>query len=260
MSARTLARAVARRWLLPETDPETARRFGIDGARDIGWTLQEIVAARAPVTLYRAADFDGLLVSRLLGLAPACVRFDLGDDPVRAATLLDGGDLVAVALIDRIKLQFDARGPRLLRENGLTRLCCAFPERIVRIQRREAFRVRPPARHPALCVLRAPDGTERPCRVHDISADGVALTVPAGEPTPSPGEILRHCRLEIGGMPPIPCDLEVRTRGSAARGAIRVGCGFHHPTPEGQRAIQRYVIDVQRGRVPQQQPVRPACS
>jgi c-di-GMP-binding flagellar brake protein YcgR len=259
VSVRPPARPAPQHWL-PETDAETARRYGIAGAREIGWTLQHIVAARAPVTLHRATDHHSFLVAHLLAHAPAFLRFELLDATARDHALLAADRLVAVALIDRIKLQFDACEPRLLHEGGFMQLRCAFPRRIVRIQRREAFRVRPPERHPVVCVLRSADGTERHLRVHDISADGLALTVPGSEPALSPGEIWRHCRLEIEGLPPIPCDIEIRTLGNAARGSVRVGCGFHRPRPESQRAIQRYVIDVQRGRVPALLPVTPACS
>jgi c-di-GMP-binding flagellar brake protein YcgR len=246
--------------MLPDDDPGTASRFGITGAKEIGWTLKEVLSARAPVTLYRAADFGSFLVSRLLWHDRTSMRFDFVDEPRRGEALLAGGHLVAVALIERIKIQFDARAPQAAPRDGRMELLCALPDRIIRIQRREAFRVRPPERHPVICVLREPDGTEHRYRVHDISADGVALTVPAGQRSPAPGELWRHGRLEIEGLPPIPCDVEVRTRWDAARGAVRVGCGFHRPEPESQRAIQRYVIDVQRGRVPTPLPLTPACS
>lgn len=259
MSDRAPARPVSRPWTLPDTDPQTAHRFGIVEAREIRWTLQEIVSAGAPVTLYRADDFDSFLVSRLLGHDRRSVRFDFVGDRGPNVPFPSDGDLVAVAVIDRIKVQFDVRDPQPLQPDGFPELHCALPERIVRIQRREAFRVRPPERHAVHCVLRGPEGGEHRYRVHDISVDGVALTVPAGQPAPVPGEIRRHCRLEIADLPPIPCDLEVRTRGSAGRGTVRVGCGFHRPVPESQRTIQRYVIDVQRGREPAP-PVRPACS
>ena len=66
---------------------------------------------------------------------------------------------------------------------------------------------------------------------------------------PGSGEIWRHCRLEIPGYAPIPCDLEVRFVSEGLLGEAagsRVGCEFHRPTPETQRAIQIYVMDVER--------------
>ncbi len=238
----------SRAWPLPDTDPGTAQRFGIVETREIGWTLQGIVAARAPVTLYRAGDFEHFLVSRLLGFDHSSLRFDFVDDSSRGAPLLSGGDLIAVALIDRIKLQFEACEPHPLQREGFPELVCAFPQRLVRIQRRQAYRVQPPRQHAARCRLRGMPGGERCYDVHDISVDGLALDVPAGQPAPRPGEILHHCLLEIAGLPPIPCELEVRTHHPVAPDAQRVGCSFHRPVAESQRAIQCYVIEVQRNR------------
>lgn len=260
MSARAPQPPGNARALLPETDADTWRRFGLV---DPGWirrVLDDLRDARTAVTLHAPPDWRQFLVSRLLARERTVLRFDIVDDPQRAASLLDTGHLVAVAMLDRVKVQFDARAPRLERRDGATGLLCALPDRIVRIQRREAFRVRPPERHPVLCVMREAPGSERRYRVGDISADGIGLIVPGGEDAPAPGEIWRHCRLEIPGLPPIPCDLHVHTRTTLPRGGCRVGCGFHHPVPESQRAIQRYVMDVERGRVPVALPVRPACS
>lgn len=246
--------------MLPETDRDTLERFSVAEPTLIRRVLDDLLQARATVTLFAAHDFDAFVVSRLLARESDLLRFDFVDDEARSAPLLRGNAVVAVALLERIKIQFEAGQPRCLRPDGAPELHCALPPRLIRIQRREAFRVRPPDRDPVLCVLREPMGTERRYRVSDISATGIGLTVPAGDTPPQPGEIWHHCRLEIPGLAPIPCDLEVRTHAPAAGDATRVGCGFHRPTPESQRAVQCYVMDVERGRVPGPPPVKPACS
>lgn len=248
MSEHVPARQGSRAWTLPDTDPATVLRFGIVETREIGWTLQGIVAACAPVTLYCVGNFEHFLVSRLLGYDHDSLRFDFVDDRGRGAPLLSGGDLIAVALIDRIKLQFDACAPYPLQRGEFPELVCAFPQRLVRIQRRQAYRVRPPPQHAVRCRLRGMAGGERCYEVHDISAEGLALTVPAGQPMPQPGEILQHCLLEIADLPPIPCALEMRTRRRVGPELTRAGFGFHRPVAESQRAIQCYVIEVQRNR------------
>ncbi len=234
----------------PETDRGLLARFSIAEPIQIHRLLDDLVRARATVALFAADDADAFVVSRLLACERELLRFDFIDDAQRGAPLLRGGMVVAVAMLERIKIQFDAGQPRRQDVGGVPELHCAVPGRLIRLQRREAFRVRPPGRGPALCVLRDPQGIEWPCPIQDISVAGVGLAVPPGGPPLQAGEYWHHCRLELPGLPPIPCDLEVRACAPGPLpGMLVAGCGFHRPTPESQRAVQRYVMDVERGRL-----------
>lgn len=246
--------------MLPETDVAITRRFSVEDPTAVRRVLDDLVRARAAVVLYLPTNFQVFLVSRLLGHDSRGLVFDFFADPLLTRPLLGGNALIVVAMLESIKVQFVAPDPVQRRSPDGPELLCGLPAEVIRIQRREDFRVRPPVRSPVVCVMRAPGGSEDRFQVSDISAAGVALLAPAGGTLPQPGEIREHCRLEIPGLPAIPCDLEVRTHGALDRGSVRVGCRFLRPAPESQRAVQRYVMDVECGRVPLAGPVRPACS
>jgi c-di-GMP-binding flagellar brake protein YcgR len=238
---------------LPETDRQLLARYAVDGPLAVRAILEDIGRGRALIALYSPRSDEDFVVSQLLGFDEARVRFDFTTDQARRQALLGAGSVVVVAFLDRIKIQFE--GHRLQfeeRPDGAV-LSCGVPARVHRIQRRDAFRVRPPSEQPAECVIRRFAGEERQFRVLDLSAGGVALLAPPDLPQPQPGEVWQHCRLEIPGYAPIPCDLEVRVVSPGLRGeadGCRLGCGFHRPTPETQRAVQIYVMDVERGRTP----------
>jgi hypothetical protein len=168
------------------------------------------------------------------------------------------GDIVdAIPFADAIlstdlhgaRLRFHAQSPRLIRDQDRWALQMGWPLRLLRLQERSAFRIRPSEPAHAMCVLRSGVGQERVHRVVDLSADGLALAWPDAMPRPEPDHVWQHCRLELPGQAPIPCDLRVRAihepRAGEA-GGLRVGCEFDRPTPETQRAAQRYVIAAER--------------
>jgi len=246
--------------MLPETDRAMSQRFAIAEPLAVRQVLDDLRAARVLIALYTPGHVDAFVPARLLSREATALRFEVPDDAHRCASVPGRNLLIAVAVLDRVRIQFDVRAPRLLRERALPELHCALPHAVVRIQRREAFRVRPPALHPVLAVLREPPNGERRYRVEDISATGVALAMRCIDEPPTPGDLWRHCRLEIPGLPPIPCDLEARTLVQLGHGEFRLGCVFHHPVPDSLRALQRYVMDVERGRAPMAPPITPACS
>lgn len=246
--------------MLPETDVETTRRFTQDDPAAVRRVLDDLVRARAAVALYLPTNHEVFVVSRLLAHDASGLQFDFLADPKLTRPLLEGHELVVVGMLESIKVQFTAPHPVQRDTPEGPELLCGLPRLVIRIQRREDFRVRPPARSPAVCMMRAPGATEVGFQVSDISASGVALVVPPGQAPPEPGEMRAHCRLEIPGLPAIPCDLEVRNQVALARGSVRVGCRFHRLSPESQRAVQRYVMDVECGRAPAAAGIRPAYS
>lgn len=232
----------------PETSAEVLSRYLVEGPLAMKAVLDDLLRERALITLHSAANPDEFVVSQLLRADGNSIRLDFITDESRRNALLAAG-VVVVAFLDRIKIQFECHRPQLSEHDGLSVLVCQMPPRMYRIQRRDAFRVRPPVRRPVECVVRPMQGVERTYRVLDVSASGVALMSGPDCEAPRGGEIWRHCRLEISGYAPIPCDLEVRFVSEGLLGEAagsRVGCEFHHPTPETQRAIQIYVMDVER--------------
>ncbi len=126
-----------------------------------------------------------------------------------------------------------------------------IPAEVYRLQRREAFRVRPPAEDDAHCVQRLGVGRELRHPLVDLSAGGLSVRVPGDAPAPSPGRIWRHARIETAAGIVIPCELVVRGvyEDPAQEGMRRVAFAFHAMPSEVLRRVQRYVIDIEkRGR------------
>ena len=236
---------------LPETDPRTLERFGVEGPLAVRSILDDLVRENALITLYCPERHEDFVVSRLLRRDDGGLRFDFPTDESRRRALLRTGSVIVVAFLDRVKIQFESGALEALVEDGHAVLAGATPTRVVRLQRRDAFRVNPPRPHPVECIVRDVGDEEMVYRVLDLSPEGIALMVPPSLETPAAGDRWQHCRLEIPGYAPIPCDLVVRVVSETLLGdgaSRRIGCSLDHPTPEAQRALQMYVMEVQSGR------------
>ena len=242
----------------PVGDVRVLERFGIaDGAERLR-LLRALAESREMVTLHTAIDADCHVVSRVLGVDAAAGTLDLefNTDPARRDAFRGADGVTAVALLDRVKLQFGLARFTLVGEDERGRLRAPLPRSLVRLQRRDAFRVEPsPSAVPRLWLRE--QGGERAVRILDVSATGLAFEVLPDAVAPQVGTCLGACRLELPAMAPIRCDLLVRVVEATvdpfsdpAEGAtLRVGCAFDALEPSAARAVQVFVNLAQtRGR------------
>ncbi|MCC6249500.1 MAG: flagellar brake protein [Rubrivivax sp.] len=172
------------------------------------------------------------------------------------ASLLEDDDVTAVAHPGQVKLQFDAAGLVLVRGQASAVLQCALPDEMLRVQRRETFRVCPPVTAP-VAMLRHPAIPEMTLalRVLDLSLGGCALRLPDDVPALAPGTRLAGVTIEL--------DVDTRLRvelllqhvtylpqhdeagASAGPGSARLGCEWRLQRPEDERALQRWIDQAQ---------------
>lgn len=246
-----------------ESSPELLERFAVSAPLEVRAAIEDLLRGHAPITVQAHAASAEPFDTSLLAIERATLLLDAGRRAEEAQALPPCGSATVVGLLDRLKVQFEVRDLRA--HEGGSMLVCTLPSRIARIQRRDAYRVRPAHPAPAQCVLRFADHTERSYPIVDISATGLALKIPAHEVAPAIGQRWQHCRVEAPGYAPIPCELEARFLGEQLAGEApgpRLGCLFVRPPPEVQRALQVYVMDVERGRAPPEatSEATPACS
>ncbi len=180
------------------------------------------------------------------------LNFSVEPDRPELASLIEGGEAVAVSYLDSIKLQFDIHEMLLVRAARGAVLQTEVPRVLYRFQRRQAFRVRVPEdsqptarlRHPSL-----PDMTLT-LRVLDVSIGGCALFVPKDVPSLQPGTRVASAlmtldadtRLETGLALQHATSIQPEQRG------VRMGCAWIGLSPSAERALQRYIDQTQKRR------------
>jgi c-di-GMP-binding flagellar brake protein YcgR len=234
----------------PETDALLLERHRVGDPGERGRLLARLRAGADRVTLYAVGDHDCRVASTVLDVDDRAISLEFVTDD-RRGTFERAGGAIAMARLERVTLQFELERIVVDTHRDAPRLRAPVPARLSRLQRREAFRIEPPAESTARLWLQAPRDAdvERAVAVSDVSATGLALWLPSDDATLAViGTVLGRCRLELPGTPPIRCELVVRAIGRALAdglGGLRVGCEFAGLDPSSARAIQVFVNDSQ---------------
>jgi hypothetical protein len=140
-------------------------------------------------------------------------------------------------------IEFAAAAPQQVKLSGKPAIRLQFPEILITQQRRREERRAAPAT-PLHFVADAGGIISFDGELVDVSAAGIGfLQYPPGI-TLEPGTLLKGCRIEAPGAPPVSVDLEVRysefvTLPGGER-AVRSGCRFVSPTPEAKALLEAF--------------------
>jgi len=229
----------------PETDERVLRDYRISEPSERARLLAELVSTGDRVSIYDNLYAEAGFESRLLSYDAArdSLEFEILPKQRHSINVGLGSQAVAVAVMARVKLQFDI-GP-LTVDNQATTFRIKAPSSVVRLQRRDAFRVPPPREAGAQIFVReaVADSKEWRTPVLDLSATGLAFQWGNSTP-PARGDILQSCRLELAGVPAITCQLLVintKAEGPVEGRNARVGGEFIGLDSSAARAIQVYV-------------------
>ncbi len=228
--------------------------------RDIFQTGQVLGFLRAHNIGIPALD-DGLLVISRgakgdFDVHPAFQFLDVSPDTSINRRVLADDRLLCVTQLDRIRIQFALSELQEVSRSGHNAFRAPVPERILRLQRREFFRLQVPIAHAPSCILNAKGVDDTPrqvdARVLDISVGGVALQLPPAVAEFVIGGKLDDCTLRLPELDPIPLHLEVRNinRNVQRSGTelLRLGCQFVGLSRSGENVIQHYIFNTERER------------
>lgn len=229
--------------------------FMLHDARDIITVLKRVADAGDLITVYFNEGKDFLLTS-LLSVTEKGVLLDKGSSSIMNDRARVAPKLFCVTRHDKVKLQFLVTGLSEDRFEGRTVFSAPLPETLLRLQRREYFRLNTPITRPLVCdiTLRRGDGVSERLSVNvvDISAGGIAMLAPPEGYAFEPEMEFPGCTMALPEMGVITSTLVVRNvydvpmrNGSMHK---RAGCQFAGLAPGAQNMIQRYIIKIERER------------
>jgi c-di-GMP-binding flagellar brake protein YcgR len=179
--------------------------------------------------------------------------FEAPREPSLAARITASARIMLVAYQDGIKLKFELRGASLRGSGGSTVLASPLPAALLRLQRREFFRVRCPLANPGRCEIRyTAEGKLHTVElsVVDLSLGGVALTIQHPTLELEPGRRFAECSITLPGVGSFVTGLEVlnayqfRLRNGAL--SMRSGCRFINLALNAQAMLQKYIMQLER--------------
>ena len=207
------------------------------------------------VSLYFNQGNDFLLTS-VLAVDDEGITLDFGANAKMNEQALASSKLILVTAHDKVKIQFSTPRLEATQHDGRPAFRTPLPHSLLRLQRREYYRLTTPIANPLKCLIpfRLQDGSERTFEVNivDISGGGIAVVAPPEGVPFTPEMRFENCRINLAEAGTVTATLEVRnvfdvTLRSGAR-VRRAGCQFLNLSGPMATIIQRYIIKIQRER------------
>ena len=232
-------------------DQELAR-FTLTGRREIVLQLRNLIRSKERVLV----TFDEGRQSFLTVLIELyeennLLFFDIGGSEELNRLFLRSERCQFSCVVAGIRMQFSGRQPRLVKLSGEKALAVDIPGTLLRLQRREAFRLTLPSTKPYLCRTRRGTPDEHEFPIYDISVGGIGIQI-AQAPALEALQILDNCWIDLRESGLIGVALEIRYvtkfESRQSRPFWHIGCKFIDLSPNNETLIQRFMarIEVER--------------
>ena len=244
------------RFELEQTDDYS--KYLLHSRSEILAVLRTLIQKGAMIT----AHFDqgnSFLLTSMIALSADNRQFilDVGSNEEMNQKALLAKKLILTTVIDKVKIQFSLNRLAPSQYNGHPAFIAMLPESLLRLQRREFFRLSTPIATPirlTTTVRQADNSTlfmELP--LLDISGGGIGLMLPLDQAQLfQRGDLLNECKMMLPDEGLLVATLCVRNMFDVAtrNGSryVRVGCEFINIPPARLTMVQRYITRIERER------------
>lgn len=233
------------------------------------WHDYEVQSRREIVALLRQiGEKKQLIRMKIKGEADVCVTSILEVDPDSGLFILDrsinreqnqrivhAGQVMCETYLDKIRILFRAGGLQELEFDGAVALAAQIPDSLIRLQRREFYRMPTPVSNPVPAIVPLPidlGGGNASFPLADISCGGVALLDSKMTLNSTIGQTFTGCRIELPEIGTVTTSLQVRNALDVTmlnnKTSRRIGCMFVDISRANMAAVQRYITRLERER------------
>lgn len=239
---------------VPATPAEDESPYTLHARMDIMAVLRDVARSRSLVTVHFGAGHEALLTP-LLGVDPKAgeLVFDCSGSETMNSSVLKARKLLYYGLHDKVRIRFNTGPARLAQWQDRSAFAVPLPESMLRLQRRELYRVPAPVTRPVRCIIPVEE-TDRmrhvEMRLHDISQGGVALVSQPGDFRFEPGMSFPNCRIVLPDAGNAVVMLEVvhvrEEKLLNDKTVLRIGCKFVRPSMAALSLIQKQMMKLER--------------
>lgn len=181
------------------------------------------------------------------------VVLDCAPDSTMNQRIIDSPKISFEALFDNIRILFSTLTVKGIQYNNLPAFVIPLPTDVVRLQRREFYRVMTPVTSPIICMVPIKDDNgdinQVKTTLYNISGGGVSIVDDKQLIDTTQGRRYENCRIDLpGGM--LTITLEIRnamelklTNGKSIQ---RLGCQFIEPSNGALGAVQKFITKLER--------------
>ena len=232
-------------------------KFEVQAAEEVVFILRGLMKNGARITAY-LDDSDDFMLTSLLRIDGESNSLMLALDSSkflnRKAQL--AGKVVCITNQGKIKIQFTLGGLNLVKLDDVNAFRAEIPESLIRLQRRDYFRLTVPKGKPLVCMIPIkPEGgkaVEYGANIVNISGRGLTAIVPEGLEF-AVNQEFPNCRIDLPDGGTVVTVLQVRSvydvTLTGGRIIQRAGCQFVKMPNAVQHLILKYILKVESERL-----------
>ena len=160
----------------PINEQEDIAPYRISAKMEIAFVLRNLMQNTANLAIYFNAGHD-MLLSRVLHVDSKAHQFviDVGGHAPSNLAIAQAERILFVAALDGVKIQFSVTSVKLGDFEEKPAFIIDFPNDLIKLQRRDFFRLLTPITNPLTCDLTLPSGVKTQLELHDISLGGAGI-------------------------------------------------------------------------------------
>jgi c-di-GMP-binding flagellar brake protein YcgR len=239
----------------PILEPGEYDKYMLRTSAEVLMVLRGLRDRKAQITVF-FNEGQGMLLTMLLEISQDRLIFDVGPDDEINRRVAAAGRHYCVAMLDKVRIQFLVGPFAQIGYAGRPAFICDLPQELLRLQRREFYRLTTPVARPLKCrmslLLAGGGAISYEATVLDISVGGIGIAAPPDDAPFAPQLQVPDCRIELPEVGNVVgtirvCGVFEVTLKSGAR-VRRAGCAFVDLPAPLATLIQRYIIKVERER------------
>jgi len=233
-------------------------KYEVNSPTEVLAILKGMIEQGSLITFYFNQGYDFLLTSLLRVSADGkSMIFDYGSNMEMNRKALQAKKINCVSSKDKVRIQFNLSGLETVRHEKRDAFLADVPPFLVRLQRREFFRMTTPMTNPARANIPLPqeDGSLKMLQavVSDIGGGGVGLNVPQGETGLTRDAEFSGVAIKLPDIGTATVEMRVRNihdvtspNGKIHQHAV---CQFVNISRPMRDLVQRYITKIQRERL-----------
>lgn len=229
--------------------------YRVESRKEIIALLRSLGEKNQLVTMSLRGEAE-LSVTAVLEVDAEHVYLDCAVNAEQNRRIAAAGRVAFETSLDKIRILFAAdAGVQATSWNGKPAFRMALPESMVRLQRREFYRMPTPVGHPVLALIPVPfelGGGTHNFPLADISCGGIAILDNKLLLDNTIGTTLAHCRIDLPEIGLVTTTLQVRNALDVtmlnSKTNRRLGCEFVDISRGNLALVQRYITRLERER------------
>ncbi len=236
----------------PVSAEDKNEEFRIHSEKDIIYILRDIMQTKTLLSVYLGTSGNFFLTTILsIDSSHKTMIIDYGANDKLNQLALETKELIYVTSHNKVKIEFVCNPPKKTEFENKPAFSVAIPSSLLRIQRRDNFRITTPIAKPLKCVIPTSMNNiaaQTEITVLDISCGGIGAVDRQVETSLdfTPGTVFDNCQITLPDIGIINTSITIRNsckiKSHSGDTYHRIGCQFTGLPAKTEAMIQRYIV------------------